>query len=215
VPNYTHHLAFEGLARLAGRNTEKERYASALGYVQRAQRLRPDDPDVLERLFHLYNQVKRPEDARKTLRRLRELRPNDPQFDLYELDLREVRTLEDIDRMLGDIRRTLNKFPNDLRVEERAVNMVGNVIPLMGRMCDQLTEQLNKVIGQVRHLPSYQVDRSALREIMRDLMKEFQKLRRITGKCLPLVSNEEHKRIVRELAEHIDQKIEACRSMGS
>ena len=79
---------------------------------------------------------------------------------------------------------------------------------------DQLTEQLNKVVGQVQHLPRYQVDWSALREIMRDLTKEFQKLRRITGKCLPLVSNEEHKRIVRDLAEHIDQKIESCRSMG-
>jgi hypothetical protein len=50
---------------------------------------------------------------------------------------------------------------------------------------------------------------------MRDLMKEFQKLRRITGKCLPLVSSEEHRRIVRDLAEHIDKKMEACRSMGA
>jgi len=49
---------------------------------------------------------------------------------------------------------------------------------------------------------------------MRDLTKEFQKLRRITGKCMPLVSNEEHKRIVRNLAEHIDEKIDSCRSMG-
>ena len=49
---------------------------------------------------------------------------------------------------------------------------------------------------------------------MRDLTREFQKLRRITGKCLPLVTNEEHIRIVRELAEHIDKKIEQCRTLG-
>ncbi len=71
--------------------------------------------------------------------------------------------------------------------------MVGNVIPLMGNLCDQLTEQLNKVRGQVGNLPRYQVDWSALHEIMRDSTKEFQKLRRITGKCLPLVSNDDHK----------------------
>ena len=53
------------------------------------------------------------------------------------------------------------------------------------------------------------------REVMRDLMKEFQKLRRITGKCLPLVNSEEHRRMVRDLADHIDKKMEACRSMGA
>src|SRR5206468_11159113 len=149
--------------------------------------------------------------ARKLLDDIRRLRPNDPQLDLYELDLVEVKSLSDIERLLTEIEHILRRYPDDRRVEERAVNMVGNVIPLMGNLCDQLTEQLNKVVGQVQHLPRYQVDWSALREIMRDLTKEFQKLRRITGKCLPLVSNEEHKRIVRDLADHIDQKIESCR----
>src|SRR5262249_56640220 len=134
----------EGLNPRADAYQRKDRWNSALPYLQRAHRLRPQDPETLERLFHLYTQVKRPEDARRTLRRLREMRPNDPQFELYELDLREVKTLEDIDRMLADIRKTMGKYPNDARVEERAVNMVGNVIPLMGRMCDQLTDQLSK-----------------------------------------------------------------------
>jgi hypothetical protein len=50
---------------------------------------------------------------------------------------------------------------------------------------------------------------------MRDLNKEFQKLRRITGKCLPLVNNDEHRRIIHDLADHIDKKIDACRSYGA
>lgn len=214
LANYLEVLAYEGLNRLADVYTKKERWANALPYLQRAHRMRPHEPEMLERLFHLYNQVKRPEDARRTLRRLRELRPEDPQFELYELDLREVRTLEDIDRMLADIRRTLNRHPNDMRVEERAVNMVGNVIPLMGRMCDQLTDQLGKIVDQVRRLPNYQINWPAVRDVMRDLHDEFQKLRRITNKCLGLVTNEEHRRIIRELSEHIDRKIELCQSMG-
>jgi tetratricopeptide (TPR) repeat protein len=213
-PNYLETLAYEGLNRLADAYSRKDRWNSALPYLQRAHRLRPGDTDTLERLFHLYSQVKRPEDARRTLRRLRELRPDEPQFELYELDLREVRTLEDIDRMLGDIRRTLNKFPNDMRVEERAVSMVGNVIPLMGRMCDQLTEQLSKIVDQVRRLPNYQINWPAVRDVMRDLHDEFLKLRRITNKCLGLVTNEEHRRIIRDLSDHIDRKIELCQSMG-
>jgi tetratricopeptide (TPR) repeat protein len=215
VPQYLQSLAYESLSRLASRYSEKEKWASALSYVQRAARLRPNDPDTLERLFHLYNHAKRPGDARETLNQLRRLRPNDPQLDLYELDLVEVKTLADIERLLTDIDRVLKRHPGDARVEERAVSMVGNVIPLMGNLCDQLTEQMGKVIDQVRHLPNYQINWTAVRDVMRDLLKEFQKLRRIVGKCMPLVASEEHKRIVRDLADHIDKKMEACRSMGA
>ena len=116
--------------------------------------------------------------------------------------------------MLTEIDRVRKRHPGDTRVEERAVSMVGNVVPMMGNLCDQLTDQMSKVIDQVRNLPNYQINWSAVHEVMRDLVKEFQRLRRITHKCLPLVTGDEHRRIVRELAEHIDRKIEVCRSMG-
>ena len=177
--------------------------------------MRPNDPDLMEKVFHLYNSAKRPQDAKKALEQLRQLRPGDPQLDLYELDLIEVKGLNDIERLLTDIEQIRRRHPGDARVEERAVRMVGNVIPLMGSLCDQLTQQMSKVIDQVRHLPNYQINWSAVREVMRDLMREFQKLKRITQKCTPLVTSDEHKRIIRELAEHIDKKMEACRSMGA
>ncbi len=215
IDDYKDSLAYESLSRLASRYSEKEKWSRALDYVQRASRLRPNCPDTLERLFHLYNHNKQTNDARKTLDKLRRLRPNDPQIELYELDLVEVKSLNDIEKLLMDIDAVLKRHPGDARVEERAVSMVGNVIPLMGNLCDQLTDQMSKVIDQVRHLPNYQINWGAVREVMRDLLKEFQKLRRITGKCLPLVTSDEHKRIIRDLAEHIDKKMEACRSMGA
>jgi tetratricopeptide (TPR) repeat protein len=212
-PDYLDRLGFEGLLRLAGRYSERERWAQALGYVQRAHRLRPRDPETLERLFHLYNHLKRPDDARRTLRQMREIRPNEPQYDLYELDLVELKSLGDIDRMLGEIDRVLKRHPNDGRVEERALNMVGNVIPLMSDLCDRLTEELSKVVDQVRSLPNYQINWSAVSEVVRDLQREFQKLRKITTKCLPLVTHEQQRRVIRDLADHIDRKIEVCRSI--
>jgi tetratricopeptide (TPR) repeat protein len=215
LPKYHDTLAYESLSRLAGRYSEKEKWTSALAYVQRAARLRPDDHDTMERLFHLYKHAKRQQDARRTLDILRRLRPSDPQLDLYELDLIEVKGLNDIERHLNEIDQILKRYPNDARVAERAVGMVAEVIPLMGNLCDQLTDQMSKVIDQVRHLPNYQINWTAVREVMRDLLKEFQKLRRITGKCLPLVNNDEHRRIVRDLSDHIDKKMEACRSMGA
>ena len=46
------------------------------------------------------------------------------------------------------------------------------------------------------------------------IQDEFLKLRRITNKCLQLVTSEEHRRIIRELSDHIDRKIDLCHSMG-
>jgi tetratricopeptide (TPR) repeat protein len=215
IPKYLDLLTYESLNRLAGRYSEKEKWTSALGYLQRAAQLRPNDVDTMERLFHLYNQAKRPQDARRTLDQMRRIKPGEPQYELYELDLIEVKGLNDIERLLSEIDRIRKRYPGDPRVEERAVSMVGNVIPLMGNLCDQLTDQMSKVIDQVRNLPNYQINWAAVREVMRDLMKEFQKLQRITRKCMPLVNSDEHKRIVRDLSDHIDKKMEACRSMGA
>jgi hypothetical protein len=66
----------------------------------------------------------------------------------------------------------------------------------------------------VRRLPNYQINWPAVHDAMRDLVREFRKLRRITGKCYPLVTSDEHRRIIRELSDHIDRKIEVCQSMG-
>lgn len=214
-PRYLESLAFEGLLRLAENYTRKEKWNNALAYLQRAHRLRPNDPDTLERLFHMYNQVQRPEDARRALRRLREVRPDDPQFDLYELEVREVRTVADIDRLLGDVRKTLGRYPNDLRVEERAAALAANLVPRMERVCDQLTNQLNKILDQMRRLPSYQINWPAVREVMRDLQDEFLRLRRVTNKCAVLANSDEHRRVIRDLNDYIDRKIELCHSVDA
>jgi tetratricopeptide (TPR) repeat protein len=213
-PDYHERLAFEGFCRLATVYAERENYPAAAGYVERALQLRPSDTEVLERLFHLYQHTRRPHEARKILARLRELRPQDPQLELYEIDLIDVKGLPDLDRMLTEIDRTLRRYPGDARVEERAVAMVGNVIPLMGTLCDRLTERMSEVIDQVRSLPNYQINWPAVHDTMHDLLREFQKLKRITGKCLPLVKTEEQRRLIRDLASHIDRKMDVCRQMG-
>jgi hypothetical protein len=64
---------------------------------------------------------------------------------------------------------------------------------------------------QVRSLDNYQINWSAVHDVMRDLRKEFQKLRRMVSKCHTLATNAEHRRILRDLAEHMDRKIDYCR----
>ncbi len=211
--DYHDRLAFEGLIRLATRYSEKERWTQALAYAQRAQRLKPRDPDTLERLFHLYNHLKRPEEARKALRQLRDVRPDDPQYELYELDLIEVRNLNDVDRLLGEIDRVRQRHPNDARVEDRAAGMAANLGPLLADLYGRLADRVGDVVAQVRGLPNYQINWSAVSDEVRDLQRDLQKLRRVANRCLPLVAHEEPRRVLRDLADRVDRKIETCRSI--
>ena len=63
-------LLYQGLHRLAGCYAEKEKWPQAIAHIERAQRLRPDDTDTLERLFNLYGPARRIDDARRVLRQL-------------------------------------------------------------------------------------------------------------------------------------------------
>ena len=102
---------------------------------------------------------------------------------MYEIDLVVPRNLVDVERVVNRIDQVLNAHPHDSRVEDRAAVLLGNVIPFMGNLCDQLSGQLGKVSNQVRNLPNYQINWPAVHEVMRDLLRDFQKLRRVTVKC--------------------------------
>jgi tetratricopeptide (TPR) repeat protein len=211
---YLPQLAFEGMSRLADLFTKKEKWTAALGFLQRAHRIRPGDSDTLERLFHLYTQLKKPDEAKRVLRRLRETRPNDPQVDLFEMDVRDVRSPDDIEKMIADIRRILQKHPGDMRVEERSGAMINNLVPGLERLGEQYTGQINKVIEQMRRLPSYQINWPIVRNVMRDLEEKFFQLRRVAQKCLSLLTSEDLRRDINSLITHCDRKIDQCHTLG-
>jgi len=208
-------LAFECLTRLAEQFSKVERWTSALGCLQRAHRIRPSDYDTLERLFHLFTQLKRSEDARKILRRLREVRPNDPQVELFDLEVRDLRTVEDVERLLADLRRVLLKYPGDLRVEERGASAMHNLVPALERCANQHTAQVNKVVDQMRRLPSYQINWPVVRDIMRDLEDQFVYLRRVAQKCMAQITHDDLRRDLNRLIAHCDRKIDQCHTLGS
>lgn len=208
-------LAFEGLNRLADHYSKKAKWSLALSNLQRAQRLRPHDNETLEKLFQLFTQLKRFDEARRLLRNLRETRPNDPQVELFELEVRDVRNVEDLDRLVVDVRRALQKYQNDPRGEERANNVVANLIPLLERFADQFTAQVNKVVDQMRRLPSYQINWPMVRDVMRDMEDKFLFLRRIAQRTLTLLTNEDLRRDVNSLLNHCDRKLDQCHSLGN
>jgi hypothetical protein len=213
-PDYGKRLAFEANARLAAAHADKESWSVALSFAERALALQPNDAETLEKLFHLYTQAGRPGDARRILRLLRQARPQEAHLDLYELDLLDVRSLDGIDEMIGNIERVLKRHPQDNRVELRALVIVGNLIPMLERLYNQSSNRLAKVLNQVRQLPNYQIDWSVLRDVLRDLRGDFQRLRRAAARCFPLVRDDEQRRVIRELTDRIDRKIEQCRARG-
>jgi tetratricopeptide (TPR) repeat protein len=213
-PDYLPTLAFEGMSRLADLFSRKERWGSAIHFLQRASRVRPTDYETMERLFHLYNQLKRTDDARRLLKKLREVRPNDPQAELFELEVREVRKIDEVERLLGDLRRLQQRFPNDTRVDERGAALVHHLVPTLERIADQYASQVNKVSDQMRRLPSYQINWPTVREIMRDLEDKYLFLRRLAQKALAQVRPEDARRDLNRLIAHCDRKIDQCHSLG-
>lgn len=213
-PDYLQNLAFENASRLADLFSRKEKWLAAARFLERAHRIRPTDYETLERLFHMYTQMKRTDDARKVLRRLREVRPNDPQAELFELEVREARKLDEVDALLTDLKRIAQRFPNDTRVEERGAAIVHNLVPILDRIADQYASQVNKVVDQMRRLPSYQINWPTVREIMHDMEDKYLFLRRVAQKCLAHVTSDDTRRELHRLISHCDRKIDQCHSLA-
>ncbi len=213
-PDYLPNLAFEGMSRLADLFSRKERWGSAAHFLQRAHRVRPADYETMERLFHLYSQLKRQDDARRILQKLREAKPNDPQAEMFELEVREVRKINEIDQLLADLRRVMQRFPSDTRVNERAAAIASNLAPTLERLADQYAGQVNKVVDQMKRLPSYQINWPTVRDIMRDLEDKYVLLRRVAQRCLAHVTQDDLRRDLQKMVNHCDRKIEQCHDLG-
>jgi tetratricopeptide (TPR) repeat protein len=207
-------LTFESTSRQVDLAQKQERWNDAIELLRRAHELRPTDYDTLEKLFNLYTQLRRPEEARKILRRLREVRPDDPQVELFELDVREVRSIDEVESILQDLRRVAQKFPGDLRVDDRTKSTVTHLVPVLERFAEQYAGQLHKVVDQMRRLPSYQVNWPVVREVMRDLEEQFGQLRRVAQKMQALTSAEEQRRDLQRLIGLCDRKIDQCTTLA-
>lgn len=211
---YHERLAFESLTRLAQRNSDRENWSGALTYLQRAHQLRPDDVDTLEKLFHLNNQLKRVEDARRTLDYLRHVRADAPQLELYELELIEIKSMDDIERLLAEIERVRQKYPGDAVVSERAGSMVGNVINFLNATSKQHREQLHKTTRSLNRLQSHQVNWPEVHKFLRSMRSALVKMKKAIDRCQPLAVSEQQRRQLQQLRQKIEADIELCRSLS-
>jgi tetratricopeptide (TPR) repeat protein len=211
--DYLSILAFEALIRLADQAQKKERWSLTLEHLQKAHRFRPTDYETLERLFNLFTQLRRHDDARRVLQRMRDVRPNDPQVDLFELEARDFRSIADVDRALNELKKTAQRNPNDLNVNDRLRAATSKLFQTLERFADQNTAQVNKVVDQMRRLPSYQVNWPVVRDVMRDLEDQFADLRDAASKMLS-IATDDLRRDLQRLISHCDRKMDQCRTLG-
>jgi tetratricopeptide (TPR) repeat protein len=212
-PGYKNRLTFECLHRLGVRFSEKGKNTSALAFLQRAHQLRPADTDTLERLFHVFLQQKRPEDARRALRRLKQLRPEDLQNELFEVDLIEINSLDNCNRVLAGLEALQRKSPDDGRVFERQAHLLNSVISYLKRLCRQISAQLERAVSRVRRLPPYQVDWPEMKHYLRDLRSRLQRIRKTAERSLPLAASDLVRQNVQEIIRQADRDIEQCRNL--
>jgi Flp pilus assembly protein TadD len=212
-PGYKERLAFECLHRLAVRFSDKGNATSALTFLQRAHQLRPEDTDTLERLFHVLNQLKRPEDARRALRRLRQLRPQEPQMEWFELELIDINNLDNCNRVLAGMEALTRKYPDDGRLTERQAQLVVAITSYMKRLSRQISEQTERAEARIRRLPAYQVDWPEMRRYLRELRSRLARIKKTAGRALPSAVNDPQRRNLQELIRQTEHEIDRCKTL--
>lgn len=206
--DYHDQLRFQVLKYLGNEHYERERWTEALSYIEEAHRLQPENVDLADRLFLLQIQAGRRDEARKTLEILRQLRPKHPTYELYELDLIEVRTADDLENLLETLGRVVEQMHGDAAAQEKAVL---RVLPTLQFRADQLTKQMREIREDLRRL--YE-DSPGWYDALKDLRvvkRHLRRLRQITRYCAALPIAEAHRRRLDELTDDLERKIDYCR----
>lgn len=214
-PNYREALLFESLRRLGARLYEQERWEAALQYLQRAYQLQPEHPEVLERLFHTLNQLHRVDQARTTLARLRQLRADSPQLDIYELELYELHRLEDIEPFLSLLERIVRHHPGDRDVLQRSHVRFAHLLNFLIHLNDQYRDILHQTARDVNRLPSRQINWEQLDEFVKQTTEQLSTLKQSLLRCAKLADTEPQRRQIKHLLEAIEQEISLCHTLAS
>jgi tetratricopeptide (TPR) repeat protein len=205
---YHERLRFHVLRHLGNQAYEREQWNSAMAYLSEAQKLEPDNTDLTERLFLLQVQAGERIQARRTLSHLQLLKPKHGPFELYELDLIEVRNGADLERLLDALAMVVERLVGDLTSQDKAVT---RVLPQFQARADQLTRTLREIRDDLQRLPEESEGwYDSLRDI-RGVRKDLRRLRQIIRYAAALQVSEPNRRRLNAMNADLDRKIDYCR----
>jgi len=206
--DYHDHLRFQVLRYLGNQQYDREKWPEALAYLEEAHNLRQDLPELAERVFLLQVQVGKRAEARRTLNVLHQLRPKHGPYQLYELDLVEVRASADLEKLLDALARVVEQMLDDPAVQDKAVQ---RVLPTLQYRADYLTRVMREIREDLRRLyedsPGWY---DALRDL-RSVKRDLRRLRQVVRYCAQLQVVEATRRRLDTLTDELDRKIEYCR----
>jgi tetratricopeptide (TPR) repeat protein len=205
---YHDQLRYQVLRHLGNQAYDRERWGQALSYLAEAQQFHPENVELAERLFLLQVQGNNRAGARKTLTQLQSLRPRHAAYELYELDLIEVRNAADLERLLEALSKLVEKLIDDPSVQEKAV---GRLFPQLQARADQLTRVLREIREDLHRLPEESTGwYDALRDL-RGIKKDLRRLRQIDRYAAALQVSDATRRKLDKLNDDLERKIDYCR----
>jgi tetratricopeptide (TPR) repeat protein len=205
---YHDQLRYQVLRHLGNQAYDRERWSQALSYLAEAQQFHPDNVELNERLFLLQIQANNRAAARQTLSRLQTLRPKHATFELYELDLIEVRNAADLERLLDALAKVVERMISDPSVQDKAVT---RVFPQLQGRADQLTRVMRDIREDLHRLPEESNGwYDALRDL-RGVKKDLRRLRQIVRYGAALQVSDGNRRRLDKLNEELERKIDYCR----
>jgi len=206
--DYREQLRFQLLKYLGNQKYEAEKWPEALAYLEEAQKLQPENLELSERLFLLYVQAGQRAEARKLLTEMQTLKPKHPTYEMYELDLIEVRSGEDLETLVETLHHVVEQLIHDPSVQDKAVTRVW---PMLQYRSDQLTKVMREIREDLRQLPD---DSRAWYEALRDLRsvkRDLRRLRQVTRYCASLQVADATRRKLDGLTGELERKIDYCR----
>lgn len=206
--NYFERLSYFCLMRLTDLCMRQKRWADALGYAQRAQQYRPSAPEVLEKLFALFRRLNRADDARWVQRRLRELNPDEPEYQLLAVELLEVRALEDIEPVVSELAALERDARHGPGLHARAAEVLSQITRFLGDLSEQLTHELVTLKARRQRLP--EDERADVDAALEYLQSRLEKLQESAERCRPLASSETQRRRLTEIAADASRQVKRC-----
>jgi tetratricopeptide (TPR) repeat protein len=193
---------FAVAGRAAGFAERARQDGVAIEFWERAVRLRPDEIGLVERLFVLYHRSGRTTEAKAALRRLRNLRPKEGRWLVYEAELLPLERAGDLDEVFPVLERLREALAGDRKLADA---VVGRLLPGFEALADRVKTRFKRLRSDADDDPE-EMDLRALRQ----LRKDAQRLRQAVERCLRFTLRPALQTRLDELDDELDRRVAAC-----
>jgi len=221
MPNrqYYDTLACEGRLHVAELFSVEKKWNQAAKHFEKAHQVRPDNGDIMVKLFYSYRNGKNSNKARQTYKKLTKKYPKNLGYQILEVDLllSEASSLRDFERAFKKLVQLKRQHPKDPEILSKGEALVIEFVPSIAEVSDKLSASLREVVTTIQRIkqdPNMTIDSYKLKQIYNDLKNDYQTLKNMVDQCFEFVDSKDGKKMLRDLREHINSKISLINSLS-